>query len=69
VRVWLCVWRWWNASTIVTAPTRGGAGKTSEYRQDFKADAAEAAGTVTPIGEYVLKNAFEPAAAQAPTAA
>lgn len=27
--------------------------------QDFKADSAEAANTITPIGGYVLKNAFE----------
>ena len=39
------------------------------YRQDFKADSAEAARTVTPIGEYVLKNAFEPELAKAPIAA
>lgn len=54
---------------VLSATSKLVQGESKGWSEDFKADAAEAAGTVTPIGEYVLKNAFEPAAAQAPTAA
>ena len=36
-----------------------GGSHTGPGEQDFKSDAAEAADTITPIGGYVLKTAFE----------
>jgi len=44
---------------VFSATTKLCNGESKGWSEDFKADSAEAANTITPIGGYVLKNAFE----------
>ena len=43
---------------MLSATSKLVSGESEDWSADFKADATEAADTVTPIGGHILKNAF-----------
>ena len=44
---------------ILTASSKAVAGQSKDFSQDFKSAAADGASTMTPVGAFVLRKAFE----------